>query len=256
LIKASATDPELFSLLDTASNALKVSTDNVRTITKIVRKIGGSKAKKFIPLNSLRITRFSDHVAVSAPLFGRSSLFQVHSATLMLIRGLLIHGRCCRGALVFGDLRHGADTIFGPALIEAHDIESRVAKYPRIVLSDGAQRLISMYHPDIPIRQDRDSLWYLDILGPYDGDIGLADEMLDGVQRIFERQHNTYKNKLLEQRGRYLTGPQDLDVQAKLGWLVDYIRSVPRSGKRTKAVRGGGQKALNKILATVRKQRG
>ena len=55
-----------------------------------------------------------------------------------------------RGAITVGELYIDSDFVFGPALIEAYELESKIAKCPRIIISDESiieiKKLIP-YHP-------------------------------------------------------------------------------------------------------------
>ncbi len=57
------------------------------------------------------------------------------TAGLKLIVDLLHLGFLTRGAIVVGELYHRDNVILGPALLEAHKIESKEAFYPRIIVS-------------------------------------------------------------------------------------------------------------------------
>ena len=52
----------------------------------------------------------------------------------MLI-SFLQEGILIRGAITRGELFHYGDTIFGPALVEAYELESKIAIYPRIIFT-------------------------------------------------------------------------------------------------------------------------
>ncbi len=76
---------------------------------------------------------FSDHFTLSMPSdFGGRIL----TAGLKLIVDLLHLGFLTRGAIVVGDLYHRDNVILGPALLEAHRIESSEAFYPRVIVSE------------------------------------------------------------------------------------------------------------------------
>jgi hypothetical protein len=55
----------------------------------------------------------------------------------------LLHAQCelinlgilVRGAVTFGDIYFDAESVFGPALVDAYNLESKLALYPRIVIS-------------------------------------------------------------------------------------------------------------------------
>ena len=63
---------------------------------------------------------------------------RIFTAGIRLIVDLLHMGFLTRGAIVVGDLYHRDNIIFGPALVEAHTIESREAFYPRVIVSRTA----------------------------------------------------------------------------------------------------------------------
>ena len=48
------------------------------------------------------------------------------------------HGYLIRGAITVGDLYIDEDMVFGPALIEAYDAESKLAIFPRVILCKNA----------------------------------------------------------------------------------------------------------------------
>lgn len=79
---------------------------------------------------------FSDHFLYSLPAsFGS----RIYSAARELIVDLLKLGFLVRGAVTYGDLYHQDNVVFGPALLEAVDIEEQEAFYPRILISEGAR---------------------------------------------------------------------------------------------------------------------
>jgi hypothetical protein len=82
----------------------------------------------------LRVQTFSDSIVLSTlptPDGLWHLLFVVHDLTdALLPRGIFI-----RGGVAKGRMHHEDDVLLGEAMIEAYDIESKVAGHPRIVLS-------------------------------------------------------------------------------------------------------------------------
>jgi hypothetical protein len=84
---------------------------------------------------------------------------------------LLSLGILVRGGFAIGDIYWDDHQIFGPALIEAYDLESKTAVYPRIVLSnvvsshirEGKVGFMSASYR----REDFDGTWFADYLGFY-----------------------------------------------------------------------------------------
>lgn len=118
-----------------------------------------------------------------------------------------------RGPLYHND--HG--DIFGPALIDAYRLESKVARYPRILIADSALPCVDserMRRFCRTARTDRDGLIYLDILGHEAGPpseprrrSGSEQEMLDATRERFNREES----------------PR---IKAKLAWMVAYLTDV------------------------------
>jgi len=83
---------------------------------------------------------FSDHFVYSLPVeFG----LRIVTTASKLVVDLLRLGWLTRGAIVLGPLHHIDNVIFGPALLEAVEMEERQAVYPRILVSNAALRAFS-----------------------------------------------------------------------------------------------------------------
>lgn len=116
-------------------------------------------------------TTFSDSIVVSVKVDGNvnemASTLIVNLAyigTVLLEKGILI-----RGGLTIGNIIHiDNGTVFGQGLIDAFMLETRSAKYPRIVLSD---KLLSELH--YPLETKRNRYPYHQYLDRYnDGCVG------------------------------------------------------------------------------------
>lgn len=80
---------------------------------------------------SLEIAYFSDSIVLSC-LKGKDHFLLDDLARLQI--DLMMKGIFIRGCITIGKLYHKGNYIFGEALIEAYETESKVAKYPRIIL--------------------------------------------------------------------------------------------------------------------------
>jgi hypothetical protein len=158
------------------------------------------------PTHLVQYTQFSDHVCVSIPAGKRKAINFVAASVHSIVEHLLGLGYPTRGAIVIGPLVHTGSIIFGPALLEAHEIESKVAKYPRILLSDGLLKAAeSRYRPGkLPHRKDIDGMSFLDVF-----------DTLSTIGRI-SRIRRALKQRSPER--------PTLDVQAKQNWLLENLR--------------------------------
>jgi hypothetical protein len=88
---------------------------------------------------------FSDHFVYSMPVeFGP----RIVTTASKLVVDLLRMGWLTRGAIVLGPLYHRDNVIFGPALLEAVDIEAHHSIYPRILISDAALKEFDEWESD------------------------------------------------------------------------------------------------------------
>jgi hypothetical protein len=100
-------------------------------LTKIHRP-GNAPRKDWT--TDFRVQSISDAVAIStvANLSGLTHLFK---AIETLAIDLLKEGYLIRGALVKGKLYHDDQMVFGDALVRAYDLESTIARYPRVMVT-------------------------------------------------------------------------------------------------------------------------
>lgn len=86
---------------------------------------------------NIKYSTFSDCVVFSFPIRQHDSLFYTLLPLVWLQAELLWkHEMILRGAITIGDLYHDDDMVFGPALVEAYHLESKIAKYPRIIVAN------------------------------------------------------------------------------------------------------------------------
>jgi hypothetical protein len=115
--------------------------------------------------SDFQITAFSDCYVLS-DLSEWSVLMAVHA----LVTRLLKEGIMTRGAVVYGPLYHQNDILFGPAGIEAYELECNVANFPRILVTKEVQANISesLQLSKRPLlKQDvKDGLWFVNPFVP------------------------------------------------------------------------------------------
>jgi hypothetical protein len=121
----------------------------------------------------LGVSVFSDHVVISVRIKdmtyqGRSCSIEFLKAFQLAISGFarlaLAHGFLIRGGITVGELFHDNGIVFGKALVEAYELESEVAIYPRVIIS---KKLAPLFETEIDIFSEVDfdgilSLKYLE----------------------------------------------------------------------------------------------
>jgi hypothetical protein len=111
------------------------------------------------------ITTFSDHIVISYPSLPAAVYGEFYTPaldhlwtgivlkdTLRILSGVaelgLRIGLLIRGGFAFGQLFHGQGVVFGRAMVDAYLLESTVAKYPRVVVSDDIIEKVTRSHPE------------------------------------------------------------------------------------------------------------
>jgi hypothetical protein len=83
---------------------------------------------------SVSATTFSDSVVLSYAVRERSAVFYLLLDIAFAIIDLAIRGFLVRGAVTIGELVHTKKYLVGPTMVKAYEMESRAAKFPRVLL--------------------------------------------------------------------------------------------------------------------------
>ncbi len=140
-----------------------------------------SQAERISNHGRMQLTVFSDCIVISEELLDGFGALRLAGYAGYLALDLLARGFLVRGGLSTGELYHQDGTVFGPAMIEAYNIENKVAVYPRIVTSQSFMQEFQKglrshsdgkMHPQMLLAQmsqfryDFDGVFHLDIFNP------------------------------------------------------------------------------------------
>jgi hypothetical protein len=104
----------------------------IKTAIKLIRKAYGTLNKN----QERMITQFSDSIIVSFLIKEKGEVAYLLSKTQQLLKKLITIDIVCRGGIAKGNLIHNhTSLIFGQSLIDAHEAESKIALYPRVILT-------------------------------------------------------------------------------------------------------------------------
>jgi hypothetical protein len=202
LIRKSAQDFSVMATVDKAVKALTLARENVTLLKGI--------DDEFAP----EMTVFSDTLVVSGPVDAVSIELLVGQVQMFAL-SLMAKGLYTRGAIVQGPLHHKDGVILGPALVEAYELESSAAKYPRILIPDTglATAILALprsgFPPHRSVLEDFDGMPVLNVFGGIlPGDAPAINVIRDRVSK-----------DLLDHRA-------DAGIRAKLGWLRKFIDRV------------------------------
>lgn len=151
--------------------------------------------------DSRRVTQFSDSVVVSYRVNEASAVFWLVNAVALIVITLVERGYLLRGAVTIGKLLHTDRHIVGPAMVKAHEIESKVACHPRVIVDRKVLRAAAKHrqpgHSPVEeqghvrnfLSQDEDGHLFIDYVGwkAVVETAGIADEAYPGYLQILSR---------------------------------------------------------------------
>jgi hypothetical protein len=118
------------------------------------------------PSLGLNIVQFSDSVVLSVP-YSEGLFSQFISIIAKYQHDLFCEGILCRGGIAYGKHFIQESFVFSNGLIDAYRIESEIAKYPRIVVSNDLIELIyknGKLDKSVPLIKENDGLFFVDFL--------------------------------------------------------------------------------------------
>lgn len=172
------------------------------------------------------VTVFSDSIVISYDAETQGQVFFILLDIIRVQLDLANKGIILRGGVSIGELYHNRETVFGPAMIKAYELESKNAIYPRIILDEklleyacenpsnehnGEQELDYICSL---IERDNDGYWYTDFLNQ-EGELDHPGDIVFIMERLKE-----IASKGLESKNE--------SVKQKCFWLDSYIESFSK----------------------------
>ncbi len=112
-----------------------------------------------VPVN---VSTFSDNVVISLKPSKAVTSLLLAMATIVL--STATRGFYIRGGIAVGDIIHDDEVVFGPGLNRAYEIESKIAKFPRIIVD---QEVLAECGPITGFSSYEDGIHFLD---PFNAD--------------------------------------------------------------------------------------
>lgn len=187
---------------------------------------------------SKQITQFSDSIVISFKENEESEVFYTLSDIQTLIINLALRGIICRGGISYGKLIHNDKMIFGPALVEAYETESKAALYPRIILDksiiDIGKKHHAIHHGEIDeklaikkiLNQDTDDMFYVDYFSKAQGELDDPEyDMPTYIEKLREIIDQGIKD-----------GKKSPDIKVKYNWMKNKFNSMVRAYTRAEFI--------------------
>ena len=158
---------------------------------------------------------FSDNIFINTPSTSEgliALIVQVRWLTLTALE----KGAFIRGGITIGNISQNEQNsiLFGPALIEAYELESKIALYPRIILSKSAVSLLKENYKDQIIEQQicqsQDGVWYIHLFN-------------DSLQDVYGDWQKTFKPIIERALKENIDNP---NVFKKIRWFAEYYNCL------------------------------
>jgi len=176
-----------------------------------------------LPRESFVIKAFTDNIVIGWPI-KRDPKFELDAALEKLAYfqfTMALEGFFIRGALSVGDAYIDDIAVFGEALMQAHTAESKLAREPRIILTESAitvvkENLERYGHPRVASEArellcDSDGRWFIDYLQS----VLMAKKDRSALHDEFMK----HKNRVEENLKKYRPNPS---VFSKYVWAAGY----------------------------------
>jgi hypothetical protein len=155
--------------------------------------------------SSKQVAQFSDSIVISYAVGERASVFYLLLDVAMAVLDLVYWGFAVRGGITIGPLIHDETHLLGQGLIQAYEMESKYAKYPRVLVDPALLKIARIFHapqnsPDDEVeyvrdllREDEDNRFFLDYTSwsayfGLHGDVDGYDAYLTSISKLVKAQ--------------------------------------------------------------------
>ncbi|MBF4695098.1 hypothetical protein [Fusibacter ferrireducens] len=171
-----------------------------------------------------QITTFSDSIVISYSLLD-NVLTHVFYEIRNIILLLLEHKLICRGGISKGLLYHDDKVVFGPALNEAYSLESKVANYPRVIISDDDFNILNKKSDSILeyFKRDNDGYRYInlfDFVFNDKGELGYISKYIIDVYTELIKKNIQNENESIRQKYVWLIEKLEYGIKHPMVWKI------------------------------------
>ncbi|WPP52387.1 hypothetical protein [Catalinimonas niigatensis] len=150
---------------DKSANSKETKIDYVNKLFLLLKEL--TENKNYSNTKLRQVTQFSDLIVISFAADDFESFFDEVRDIQLLCINCINRNFLVRGSIIYGDIVHSDNVIFGPGLIESYETEKSLAKHPRIIIDeviikDYKEVKPSIFDLDHIVSIDEDGLYYVD----------------------------------------------------------------------------------------------
>jgi hypothetical protein len=217
--------------IDQEGNDIREKINDLNDILLLIRDILDIDKPENIFSDTKKVTQFSDSIVISFLAGEESEVFHTLLSILWVIINFVDHGILCRGGLAYGKIIHNDKVLFGPALIQAYETESKAALFPRVILDESIIELGEKYHGRQHraehereylmqlVSKDTDGMYFIDYFAG-------AQSELDEPEYGMPDYINNLRKIIISN-----VGNNKPDMKVKYGWMRDKFNRLVRQFK-------------------------
>lgn len=178
---------------------------------------------------SKRVSQFSDSVVVSYHVQENSAVFDLIADVSLTVVDLANWGYLVRGAVTVGQLIHTEKYLLGPAMVRAYLMESKRAKFPRVIIDPQVFKVARKYRSNIHSADEEEEYVRSYTSKDDDGRYFLDYISFSGVVSACGIETHDYGNYLrrIGSMVERLLRHEDVGVREKGLWLRErYVRAI------------------------------
>lgn len=168
---------------DKSQNPRETKIEYVNNLFLLLKEL--TENKNYSNTYSREVTQFSDLVVIFFAANDFESFYDEIRDIQLLCINCINQGFLVRGSILYGDIIHHNNVIFGPGLVEAYEAEKTIAKFPRITIDEVIIKDFKDIKPGIFNLKDitsidEDGIYYIDYFSK-------AKSSLDETTRDYEK---------------------------------------------------------------------
>lgn len=199
-------------------NEIKKASKIAHALAKISHQFNhimqDSWVHKNVPILKMRSTMFENSLILSCPLIEKEERLIIREIIEMMSDiqlYLLREGVLIRGGITIGDICHSEQFVFGKALVELHELETKKVIYPRVILSEKLLAIIKQSRDHQQYLQiDDDQFTYIDYLG---------GKFLDLAEVLYPDYMEDFKQDYLDKITQLIIKGKDSSLKYMYLWL-------------------------------------
>ena len=201
------------------ANCQDIFCETTKTLHEVIKSQEKTKIKNFT---------FSDNICIAINVEDHNIFFKrlqlgLNYVGILQRYALMMYGYVLRGGITFGGIYFDDKLISGEPLVEAVNLEEKVAFYPRIILGDSILKKLSEEQTsELKLNNllllDNDFCFMVDYIGQLIRDIGM--EKNDKKQLVGCTMLEHIAARIISRLNKY---SQNIAVRSKWTWLAKYF---------------------------------